>query len=63
MAASAQLSFDGLKEGAAKAGKAVGDATEGALDATKERLALGFNEGEAVFVLAIAQLFEDGERG
>jgi len=36
MAASAQLSFDGLKEGAAKAAKSVGDATKGALDATGE---------------------------
>jgi lipid-binding SYLF domain-containing protein len=35
-AASAQLSFDGLKEGAAKAAKTVGDATKGALDATGE---------------------------
>ena len=35
-AASAQISFDGLKEGAAKAAKTVGDATKGALDVTGE---------------------------
>jgi len=36
MAANAQFSFDGLKEGAAKAAKTVGHATKGALDATGE---------------------------
>jgi lipid-binding SYLF domain-containing protein len=34
--AGAQLSFEGLKDGAAKAAKAVGDVTKGAVDATGE---------------------------
>jgi lipid-binding SYLF domain-containing protein len=36
MTTSAELSFESLQEGAAKAAKAVGDATKGALDATGE---------------------------
>ena len=36
MVATAELSLEGLKEGAAKAAKVVGDTAKGALDATGE---------------------------